>query len=268
MTSDDQNTAIPTRMWDVLVDIGFVPVTGRMAPCLCFDFGSFTVEAMQTINRHFADVVLLTGYVINKHVMAELIQEIPSHVESRRQGVAWLTWAIEQSLGDFLDDKRHPAPMWLKEGRQDRELLPWERQLKAYEQRPHCCVSRAWAKLAIRAIRDQLQNGGSASPLTFSFDGEALCVRCAGKFVGALPATGNPWPTAFLVDQVTPDRLQQRLARCVTVSVWENKLTMGRVTFGAAVPATTSPLSHDRLVPSPSYGPPPVPDSAEHPNSV
>jgi hypothetical protein len=239
MPPDTQHATTPVQLWDVLIEIGFTPVTGRLAPCLRFNFGSFAVEAMQTINRHIADVVLLTGYVIGKCLMAELIQELPSHVESRRHGVARLTWAIEHSLGEFLNDKQYPVPTWLEEGRRDCQMLPWEREREAYEQRPHCSVARDWAKVAIRALREQLDEAGTPAALTLFCDGEALFVRCAGKFVAALPANGNPWPHTYVVDRVEPDHLPRRLGKFVTISIWNASLTIGGAAIGDAVPIPT-----------------------------
>ena len=147
MHAENQRGVGRVRLWDVLLSVGFTPVEGRLAPCLRFDFGSFAVEALETTNRHFADVVLLTGYAFGQRVMAELIQELPREVESRQQGIAWIAWAIETSLGDFLGPQQGVAPSWLEEARTHRRLLPWERDREAYERRrivPCRGIGRDW----------------------------------------------------------------------------------------------------------------------------
>jgi hypothetical protein len=134
-------------------------------------------------NLRFRRIVLFTGVISTRRTIAQVEFEMPREVESWEQGVAWVTWYVDDHI-DMIS-KATSRLDWLKEGRKNRHLLPWERQRVAseeervaYESRPRCQVQRDWARVALRQLASQIAAVDDDTDVTFHFNGEALMIRC------------------------------------------------------------------------------------------
>jgi len=189
----------PVSTWDLLLALGFTEdqtVMSDPQPGLSFDFGNFKLSASRLVNMRFVPVVLLGGVLVTKQSIGLMENELPLEVESFEQGVAYVAWCLDNAAGGTFEAAS--APAWLTEGRRHRHLLPWERQAAAYEARPRCSVRRDWARIAIKALAEQLATVDDNTPVTVWFDGSVLTIRCAEK-VCAMPADGHAWTEPYLI---------------------------------------------------------------------
>ena len=93
-------------------------------PGLSFDFGNFKLSASCVFSSKFREVVMFTGWLTTSRTIAEVRFEMPRAVKSRAQCAAWIVWNLDASA-----DKNFFQPLcevlWLSEGRQNKNLLPW-----------------------------------------------------------------------------------------------------------------------------------------------
>jgi hypothetical protein len=222
----------PISTWGLLPSLGFVPdpdVWSDVMPGLCCNFGNVKVYASCVLSLRCKEVVLFTGVLTTEHTISEICFEMLRHVESREQCVAWLAWGLDKAA-DVTFKPRIPVP-WLEEGRRHRDTLPWERQRAAYAARPHCSVSREWARIAVKTLAEYLAQVEGDAPVTFRFDGEVLTIRCADKVV-ALPAKGRAWSHVYSISAGSFWELPKRLMRPeIGVSIWDSALTIGNRCF-------------------------------------
>jgi hypothetical protein len=125
--SNANPSAVATE--DVLRALGFHDDPGVMTdepPGLSFDFGNFTLEASQNVNRWLRPVVALGGVMTTNRSSALVHFEMPLVVESFEQGVALVTHCLDSHAGGTFIPAS-PVP-WLLEGRQYRNLLPWNKR--------------------------------------------------------------------------------------------------------------------------------------------
>jgi hypothetical protein len=215
--------------WDLLLTLGFVQdqsVIADQPPGISFDFGNFKLEASRLTNRWNVPTVLLGGVMASKRTSALVNAELALQVESREQGLAFVAWCLDNSAGGRFQLTIEPP--WLAEGRRYRHLLPWERKRAAYLARPHCYVQRDWARVALKKLAAQVTNLNNDAPVTFSFDGTVLMIRCPGK-VNAMSAEGLPWTESYSITAGALRKLPKRLmSEMVEVSVWDSALIIGR----------------------------------------
>jgi hypothetical protein len=204
---------------DLLRSLGFVEGQATLySPPggLTKNFGNFTLSAIQCISLHFQQIVQLSGVMTTRRSVAQVECELPVVLESREQGIAWVTWCLDSHAhGQF--QPTIPTP-WLAEGRLNRHLLPWERERAACAARPHCATERAWARLALRTLSQLLAEEADDTPVEFRFDGELLTIRCRDRLI-ALAASGKRWPAAFALParalRALPPRLHEQVEFCV-----------------------------------------------------
>jgi hypothetical protein len=164
--------------------------------------------------------------MVTERSIREVECEMPPEVESIEQGKAWVAWCLDNNVGGR---KFEPvaAPAWLAEGRQHLHLLPWERRSAAYAARPHCDVQRDWARVALKALGEQLSTVDDEGPVTFGFDGNVLTIRCAGK-VNPMPTEGSHWTQSYSIRAGALRSVPKRLMSYnIQFSVWDEVLTIG-----------------------------------------
>lgn len=230
------NVQLPIPTWELLLYLGFVSDQSLISGIpggLIFDFGNFRLAANQLINMRCQSVVLLDVVMTSSRSITEVACEMPLEVESWEQGVAWVTWCLDNhSGGEFRP--AHPVA-WLNTGRQNRHLLPWEQQMAAYKSRPHCIVQRDWARVALRNLAEQLTTADDSAEITIQFDGEILTIRHTGKLI-AMSALGNPWAHQYAIHAGALRRLPKRLMReMVGISIWETALIIDSYSFSGVV---------------------------------
>lgn len=210
---------------DVFLALGFEEdwdCTTDCPPGYRYHFKGFVLSAAQLMSVYLKPIFLVGGIWSDGRSIAEVAFEMPLMLESIEQGAAW--------IADGLDRHRvkpSSPPTWLVEGKDHKELLPWVRQLRAYEARPMCLVDADWLRLAarkLRAISDSAAGGRSA---IVSFDGAILRIA-TGSEVLAMAASGGAWPEPVVVERRGLSRAAGRLSgRTVSVSLWEGRLSVG-----------------------------------------
>lgn len=223
--------------WDVLQQFGFTADTSmfsKLRPGLNYDFGNFELTASWVMNRHLVDVVLFTGVSGSGFSATEVIFELPTLLESREQCAALIVWNLDSHA---LSGVFHPAraPVWLDEGRQHRQLLPWVREMEEYRARPNCTVSRDWLKLALKSLAHHLTRAGDNDLVEVSFDGKALSFRLTGNVV-VLGADGSSWASSFSIPAGKLRHFPKRIMSAyVEVSVWRSRLNIGKYSYDGIV---------------------------------
>ena len=222
--------------WDLLRALGFAEdptLISDVLPGLSFDFGNFKLWAISGTNRHFVRVILLSGVMVTERSIREVECEMPPEVESAEQGKAWVAWCLDNNASRRRFEPV-VAPAWLAEGRLHFHLLPWKRRMAAYAARPHCVVKRDWARVALKALGEQLTTVADEAPVTFGFDGNVLTISCAEK-ASPMPAEGSPWTQPYSVRAGALRNLPKRLMSYnIQFSVWESVLTIGNRAYRPA----------------------------------
>ncbi|MDJ0390271.1 hypothetical protein QMO56_19340 [Roseomonas sp. E05] len=195
------------------------------APAYQYDFGNLRLKAVQVTNRHFMPVFLLSGVHRDARSLRTVRFETPLEVASLEQGVALLAHAVGHS-----SQLTEPAP-WLEQGRSWQHHLPWERDRRAYEARPHCAVERDWFRMPAQQLRPLAETATDENVATFTFNGRTLIIDAAGTCL-PMPAQGTAWPESYRVRLLELSALPKRLIRpVIRVGVWEGRLTINRLSL-------------------------------------
>lgn len=212
-----------------LFDFGFTPKEGGIS-CLVYNFGNFKLFASRVMNMRIEDVILFTGVLATPRSVSEVDFEMPLRVGSREECAAWIVCHLDRAAPeDVFVPKRETE--WITEGRQHESLLPWVRDLAAYEARPHCTVQRDWLRVALKTVQRIVDEAGDEAPVIFAFDGAVLTLWCAGKTV-AFPAEGTAWPTRYSLPAKPLRRLPKRLMRdTLGVSFWNGRLNLASCAY-------------------------------------
>lgn len=226
------NTAT-TDTWDVLKEFGFAPdaaVISDAMPGLSFDFGNFKLSASAVMGKWFNPIMLFTGVLATPRRMAEVSFELPRMVDSRAQLAAFLAYYLDKAAGgNGFQSMRHVD--WISEGREHKSLLPWEKDMAAYNARPHCLVQRDWLRLALKNLANLIAEADDLITVEFSFDGSVLSIRCSGHVV-AMSARGEAWPRKFIIPAGKLRHLPKRLMQDEeVVSVHNGRLHIGQRSF-------------------------------------
>lgn len=209
----------------VLRSLGFSP-SGDWLGHLSYDFGNLVLEALPCTNEYLCPIVQFSGHHWTPSRFHEISFSMPEKVESALQVQAWIVYGI----GEWFRP-RTPCP-WFEEGSRAKDLLPWERHLRAYMDRPLVWVPRPWMRLAADALREAADSAPERQVCTVGFDGRALEFDL-GRRVIPLPAEGKrPWEHVFSIRLKRLSSLPRRwMMDPVPVEVWEEKIRFGRISF-------------------------------------
>jgi hypothetical protein len=212
---------------DIFEKLGFEKIWGTATdqePAYRYDFGNIQLTATQVTNLHFKAVFLLGGVARDERSGGMIDFQMPLEVESFEQGVAFIAYAIR----DFSPQK--PTP-WLEQGRQCAELLPWVREMRMYEGRPHCSVDWEYFRVTVQKLREQLSSADPSEVVSFEFDGEVLRIKTPHALF-AMPARGVRWDQRYFLQMSKLDFLPKRIThRPVSFSIWEGKICIGSRLF-------------------------------------
>lgn len=212
----------------LLESLGFKK-TGNPVGDFTIDFGNLVLSAVPCTDEYFRPVVAFSGVYRDARTLREIAFNIPDKVESAPQVKAWIACGI----GEWF----HPAmPFdWLEEGRQMRELLPWEREMRAYRDRPQISVQRAWFRLATKDLRDAAERCDETAVCRFMFDGRILTIEFDGRLI-PLPASGNkPWEHQASIPLKRLTNMPRRwMTDPVCISLWQDQIFLGRYVFSLA----------------------------------
>ncbi|NLX13726.1 MAG: hypothetical protein GXY44_08760 [Phycisphaerales bacterium] len=231
-------TPVPT--YDLLRSLGFVPNPNLISDRpggLTFDFGNFTLDAICTISRFYEEIVMLLGVMQSERRLCKVRSEMPRTFESREQGIAWITWCLDHHAPGKKFIPARPVN-WLTIGRQNTDLLPWERQRiiremeqAAYAARPHCRVQRDFARVGRRHLAELLAASADDAPVTFEFDGEVLLIHVLDQAT-AMPANGDPWPERFSIRAGAIRNLPKRFMNDpVEFGIWNGSIDIDRCRY-------------------------------------
>lgn len=224
---------VPTH--EVLLAIGFAPDAGVVSDPpggLSRDFGRQKIEASSCVNLHWQSIVLLSGVIRTASRLREIHCELPFTMDSVDQGIAWVTWVLDDN---DVFSATGEAPSWVERGRECLDLLPWSKREREYERRPHCLVRRDYARLGLKELAEAIEEAADEATIRLEFDGELLRVRIRGRAI-VLPGRGEPWPEIY---EIATDRLRslpRRLSRDpVGFEIWEGALSIGNWRYEGVV---------------------------------
>lgn len=209
----------------VLANLGFKP-SGDGLGHLVFDFGNLVLQALPCRDQYLRKVVHFGGIYRTPNSLQQIEFDIPEKVESAQQVMAWIAYGMG---GKFKP--RIPCP-WYEEGLASQDVLPWGREMRAYEDRPLVWVPRAWMRLAAADLRQAAEAAPQGQVCTIDYDGRTLEFDL-GRRVIPLPAVGmKPWEHSF---QIRLRRLRFLPRRWMTdpvpCEVWKERIRFGRLRF-------------------------------------
>ena len=209
---------------DVLSELGFKencdPRYAGLNPAYQYDFGNLELTAFESHNRYFRPVFWFSGVAWGHNSLRDIDFEMPLEVDSFEQGVAWIAYVLGRK---FCPKK--PA-LWLEQGQEWADTLPWVRRLKQYEARPCCSVDREWFRVAGKKLRERAGSADANEMASFEFDGDVLRIKTSSALL-AMPAQGVAWDRAYYLPLSKLDFLPKRIMRyTVQVSVWEGRLSI------------------------------------------
>lgn len=224
------NEAKPIDTVDALLNIGFTPdssVISETRHGLSFDFGGFKLSAGAVTNEYLRPTVLFTGVIATPRSLAEVCFELPRTISSVEMLAAFLVYYLDKASGRSKFQPPNNVA-WIAEGRQNKYLLPWETDMAAYNERPHCNVERKWLRLALNSLSEIISEVDDLEPIEFTFDGTVLKIVCSGRVV-VTPGKGKPWSSIFTIAAGALRTLPKRLMRDpLVVSCWKGRLQLDR----------------------------------------
>jgi hypothetical protein len=122
----------------------------------------------ETHNRYFRRVFWFSGVAWGHNSLRDIDFEMPLEVDSFEQGVAWIAYVLGRK---FCPKK--PA-LWVEQGQEWADTLPWVHRLKQYEARPRCLVDREWFRVACKKLQERAGSADADEMVSFEFDGDAL----------------------------------------------------------------------------------------------
>jgi hypothetical protein len=212
---------------EVFKALKFEEVWGEMTdqdPSYRYNHGNLELTAVQVTNKYIQPIFLLRGVANDGRNMMMIDCEIPLQVESFEQGVAYIAFALH----DFQPQK---PILWLNQGRQWAELLPWERNRRKYAERPKCFVDWEWFRVAANKLREQAKSADPNDFAIIEFDGEVLRIKTRVELI-AMPAQGTSWDQPCFIPVSKLNFLPKRITKQpVCLSIWDGKLTVGNRAF-------------------------------------
>lgn len=217
----------------VLATLGFKP-SGNDLGHLLFDFGNLILQALPCTNEYGAPGVLFSGLYQNSRSLREISFEMPDRVESALQVQAWIAYGIGREF------QPHRACPWLLEGVMAQELLPWEREMHAYRNRPMVLVPRKWMRLAAQDIREAADLAPEGQECVIEFDGRLLSFDLGGRVIPLLADGDRPWEHSFVLRLRRLSVLPRRwMMDPVPIEVWKERIRIGNLMFDLTMESTT-----------------------------
>jgi hypothetical protein len=214
----------------VLAECGWVLDTESQfsyEPGLKYNFGNFEISAGRFTNRYMQEVVSFSGPYRDVFRIVEASFDMPERVASREQVFAWVAYGIR-------DIPLAITPDWLKEGRAQHDLLPWEQHLAAYRRRPQASVARDWMRLLGKQLLVEAESAMDTDTCRVHFDGEVVRFDVPGKTLLAQAQGDTPWLVDVIVKLPDLRGLPKRWMRDpVGIGYWEDNLVIGNRAFAA-----------------------------------
>ena len=221
------------RTRDLLVNLGFESVLARFTdqqPGYRYDFGNLDLHASQVTNLYCRPEILFTGVISMPRMLGSVEFSLPLELESYEQCVALIAHNIGRAFVPEI-----PTP-WLLLGRSWEEHLPGRRELRLYQQRPQCHVDADWFKVAVKKLAAAGEDADQTETFSVSFLENVLKFDLS-KTCLVMPAAGTSWAQNYVCLATGLKHLSRRTPSSgVSISVWENCLTIGRLQLQLEMP--------------------------------
>jgi hypothetical protein len=245
----DHQPAGSISTWSTLQAFGFQPdedVFPNDGTAMSIDFGCFKLSAARMLSLMLVDVVAFTGLYRSPRTIASVEFEMPIAVASLEQAAAWITWHLHQQLPGREKALPMQQAAFVLLGLQHLDTLPWVQRTASYEKRPQCLVERSWMRQALRQLGINLKSAEAGDAITITFDGRILMFS-GGGWVVPLPAKGDAWVSDFQLLAANLTDLPARLTdENVEISVWDDRLCIGRRFFTGVAPVDKKSKSENR----------------------
>jgi len=190
---------------------------------IIFDFGILKLKATACMNLSCQQIVLFSGVIATPRTISEVHFELPQKVESVKLCAALIAWNLDQ----FSEFRNIHHIDWLEDGRRNKTLLPWVKDLAAWNACPKCIVDRAWLRLALNKLGDHIASLPDDAKVAFTFDGSVFSIRFNGEVL-ALAGRGTRWTVGFSVRAGKLRRLPKRLMdERIQISIWRSHIRFG-----------------------------------------
>lgn len=198
-----------------------------------YRFQHLDLEAAHGVNKHFRDVILLSGVLNTGRTIGLVDSEIPDDLDDERVVAAWVAMAVPSEIRDF-----GPVPDWLSQGVRDHHLVNLQHASSAPPQpKPVaiCMIDREHARILRRGVQKSMNEQREGINVSVAFDGRVFDVTVGSHGHEAL-ASGDAWPQRYrLAPPPGTLPVPARFANDqVPVVVYENFLAFGsrRVPIG------------------------------------
>lgn len=127
---------------NILIAIGFELKSNT----LVYNFRRINIIANQSVNQYFQESILFYGSYFGNNSVGEIDFQLPIEVDSYETGLALIAFNLKGV--DIVD-----RPEWLEIGLTLQHILPWEKQLIAYNAAPKALIQYEWFRLLIKTLR-------------------------------------------------------------------------------------------------------------------
>lgn len=197
----------------ILVKIGFVPFGDDYV----YDFGNCKLKAFKGLNLRFQDGFNFSGNYFTSRTAGYFDFSLPYVVESYELGIAYLAYNLKG--GRFQN-----IPLWLLEGQHFEDLLPWKKELRAYEENPYASVEHEWFRILVKKLRKIADQATEDDITSFYFDGSLLKVICQAESL-TISGQGKAWNEIAYVKTKSLSFLPKKiLNQNAGLSIWKGNL--------------------------------------------
>lgn len=192
-------------------------------PTYVYRFDDLVLRATQVTSRFLRPIFLFSGICRQPRTLIDVQFEMPTHLETHDQGIAWIADALKRHGYWPID-----PPAWCEKGLAAKGELPWVRSTRLYEARPQCSVESDWLRVVARKLKARAAVSRHDAELELAFDGAVLRIVAESEF-WVMPAKGKGWDEVIKVHE---SGLLWALARLpkgpLHLAIWEARLHLGQ----------------------------------------
>lgn len=204
----------------ILVDLGFKEVHNGLE----YDFGNCTLTVIESINFQMNYGLNFMGFWTTPRSMGEIGFFLPLKLDSYQLCLALISYYLRQA-------KLQTIPPWLTEGLGYSNLLPWEIEMKAYENNPTALVDSSFIKPIFKKLLQLSLNAVDSDRSIVSFQANNLSFKVCGERM-VCHADGDNWLTEALISTKSFSFLPKKLrAGLIPIYIWKEELRIGNRAF-------------------------------------
>ncbi len=188
-----------------------------------------------TVEVSYLDVIPPLGFsagysVYNTYKDGRTLQFEPSYIpesaDTYEQGLAFLAFAVGRN------EERHfgNVPEWYSDGKEHRQLLPWEMERKRerdeYDALPKVSIDIEWMRVLVKMLKGWKQIP-SQEIISLSYNGQFLSFEFGEHHI-PIPGNGKAWENRYSIDPSFLNDLPKRITkRNLILLVRNNQLQFG-----------------------------------------